>query len=240
MANLPDFMTDPNAVLNDKDHEWRYNRLPDYKKVNEAFDKEKSVDHEEGSLNWLVSNLVKNWEKEMSYKLNPDQIRTINREKYRFSVNGGEWHSVENMLKIGTYNALIGDTELYKASESDFSDSHKLFKRCLRTFSWEVIEAYSGPPTVAFKWRHWGTMTGDLKVNLGNGQKLEAEATNEVVETFGVTVAKVNEKFEIEDLETFYDPSDLMRQLSKKKKGGDGQVATTSGEGGKCPFAPSQ
>jgi hypothetical protein len=54
---------------------------------------------------------------------------------------------------MGTYNALIGDTELYKASESDFSDSHKLFKRAMGTFSWEVLEVYSGPPTVAFKWR---------------------------------------------------------------------------------------
>lgn len=43
-------------------------------------------------------------------------------------------------------------------------------------------------------------MVGDLSVNLGNGEKLEAAATNEVVETFGVTVAKVNEKFEIESV----------------------------------------
>lgn len=40
-ADLPDFMTDPNAVLNDKDHEWRYNRVPDYKKVNAAYDEGK-------------------------------------------------------------------------------------------------------------------------------------------------------------------------------------------------------
>jgi hypothetical protein len=37
-GELPDFMTDPNAVLNDKDHEWRYNRVPDYKKVNAAYE----------------------------------------------------------------------------------------------------------------------------------------------------------------------------------------------------------
>lgn len=55
------------------------------------------------------------------------------------------------MLKVGTYNALIGDTELYKASELNFSESHKLFKRALRVFSWEVIKVYSPPPVVAFK-----------------------------------------------------------------------------------------
>jgi hypothetical protein len=41
-GELPDFMTDPNAVLNDKDHEWRYNRVPDYKKVNAAYEEGKN------------------------------------------------------------------------------------------------------------------------------------------------------------------------------------------------------
>lgn len=40
-ADLPDFMTDPNAVLKDTEHEWRYKRVPDYKKVNEAYEKGK-------------------------------------------------------------------------------------------------------------------------------------------------------------------------------------------------------
>ncbi|CAM0139003.1 hypothetical protein VKS41_003694 [Umbelopsis sp. WA50703] len=234
--SLPDFMTNPNAVLGDKDHEWRYGRVPDYNKVNAAFELEKTKDHKEGSLEWLVSNLVKNWEKEMSYKLRADQIRTINAEKYRFSVNGLQWHTVDEMLQMGTYNALIGDSELYKASESDFSDSHKLFKRALSTFSWEVLEVYSGPPTVAFKWRHWGKMTGDLSVKLGYGKKLEAPATNEVVESVGVTVAKVNEKFEIEELETFYDANILMKQLAKNRKDENGQ-STVQSSNGKCPFA---
>jgi hypothetical protein len=38
MADLPDFMTNPNAVLNDKDHEWRYSRVPDYNKVNAVYE----------------------------------------------------------------------------------------------------------------------------------------------------------------------------------------------------------
>lgn len=37
-ANLPDFMTDPNAVLNDTEFEWRYGRVPSYTKVNEAYE----------------------------------------------------------------------------------------------------------------------------------------------------------------------------------------------------------
>jgi hypothetical protein len=43
-------------------------------------------------------------------------------------------------------------------------------------------------------------MTGDLSVNIGNGKKLEAPASNEVVEAIGITVATVNEKFQIEEV----------------------------------------
>lgn len=83
--------------------------------------------------------------------------------------------------------------------------------------------------------RHWGLMTGDLSVNLGNGEKLEAKASNEVVDTVGVTVAKVNDKFQIEDLETFYDPNVLMRKLAKNRT----DKSTVSGASeSKCPFAP--
>lgn len=37
----------------------------------------------------MVSNLVKNWEKEASYKLKTSEWRTIDPIKYRFSCNGG-------------------------------------------------------------------------------------------------------------------------------------------------------
>jgi hypothetical protein len=154
----------------------------------------------------------------MSHKLRADQIRTINKEKYRFSVNGKEWRTVDEMLQVGTYNALIGDTEHYKASELDFIESHKLFKRALRVFSWEVLAVYSGPPVVAFKWRHWGENSGDFTIKTSNGTKIESKASNELVEVFGMTVAKVNDKFEIEDLEVFFDPADSLRKLFKNKQ----------------------
>jgi len=60
------------------------------------------------------------------------------------------------MIKIGTYNALIGESEYYAASRiMDSVDSHKVFRGCLRSgFAWECLDVYSGPPRVAFKWRH--------------------------------------------------------------------------------------
>jgi len=65
------------------------------------------------------------------------------------------------MLKVGTYNAIITANEYYSPENSDFASSHKTFKRMMPTFAWEVLEVYSGPPLVAFKWRHWGTMVKD-------------------------------------------------------------------------------
>jgi hypothetical protein len=39
----------------------------------------------------------------MSYKLRADQIRTISQEKYRFSVNGKEWQTIDEMLQVTLY-----------------------------------------------------------------------------------------------------------------------------------------
>ena len=65
------------------------------------------------------------------------------------------------MLKVGTYNAIIAPNEYYSPDYSDFASSHKTFKRMMPTFAWEVLEVYSGPPTVSFRWRHWGVMKND-------------------------------------------------------------------------------
>lgn len=66
------------------------------------------------------------------------------------------------MLKVGTYNAIITEpSEFYSPRTSDFASSHKTFKRMMPTFAWEVLDVYSGPPQVAFRWRHWGEMRND-------------------------------------------------------------------------------
>jgi hypothetical protein len=66
------------------------------------------------------------------------------------------------MLKVGTYNAIItASNQWYSPKHSDLASSHKTFKRMMPTFAWEVLEVYSGPPVVAFRWRHWGVMESD-------------------------------------------------------------------------------
>jgi hypothetical protein len=62
--SLPSFCVDSDAVLKDvtSDIRWR-SALPNYEKANALFQKCKSTDHQSGSVQWLVQNLVKNWEK---------------------------------------------------------------------------------------------------------------------------------------------------------------------------------
>lgn len=121
----------------------------------------KKMTHESGSLPFLVENLVKNWEIEASFKTNLADWRTIDHETYHFTLNGGPPLSGEHMLKVGTYNALLTPSAYYDPAQNDFEASHKSFKRMMPTFAWEVLEVYSGPPVVVFKWRHWGVMARD-------------------------------------------------------------------------------
>ena len=218
---IPDYMTDPDAVLHDENVAWRNMRAPDYTKVNKAFEETKTTNHQPESLPWLVQNLVKNWEKEASYKTIASQWRTIDPEKYVFHVNGGTGMSAADMLQVGTYNALLDNKQVegvYDPKTEGFHGSHKLFKRVMPVFSWEVLEVYSPPPVVVFKWRHWGQMTGKYSTKLQDPpRQITADPHNGPIEVVGMTIAHVSTSFKIEKLEVFYDPRAIFDQLAPPK-----------------------
>lgn len=54
---------------------------------------------------------------------------------------------------------------------------------------------------VAFKWRHWGKMTGKLVCPIGPDTKLEADPTNQQVEIFGVCICHIEADFKIQKVE---------------------------------------
>jgi len=76
-------------------------------------------------------------------------------------MNGGPNIPGPEMVRVGTYNALLSKSQYYDPEQNSYEDSHRTFKRMMPTFAWEVLEVYSGPPTVAFRWRHWGEMKLD-------------------------------------------------------------------------------
>ena len=202
------------------------------------------MNHEATSLPSLVENLVKNWEIEASFKLELKDWRTIDHSKYTFAINGGPPQSAEHMLKVGTYNAIITEpNEFYSPRTSDFASSHKSFKRMMPTFAWEVLEVYSGPPQVAFRWRHWGDMksdyvgfnecvvaskpllrrcvqVADIPISASSkGEKVTIPAHGQTISIQGVTVANLDDKFQVTKLETWFDPLDMFRQIAPKGLG---------------------
>ena len=118
------------------------------------------------------------------------------------------------MLKVGTYNAIIAPNEYYSPDYSDFASSHKTFKRMMPTFAWEVLEVYSGPPTVSFRWRHWGVMKNDYVGINNKGEKVTAKAHGGPIDIQGVTVATVNDKVQLQSVRTWFDPMDMFRQIA--------------------------
>ncbi|KAJ7841867.1 hypothetical protein B0H13DRAFT_1719376 [Mycena leptocephala] len=210
---LPDYVLDPDAVFKDVSAKWRHGRMPDYSKTREDYQRTKTMNHEPGSLISIVENLVKNWEIEASYKMVLKDWRTIDQENYSFAVNGGPATSGEHMLKVGTYNAVIAPNAYYSPENMDFNSSHIAFKNMMPTFAWEVLEVYSGPPKVAFRWRHWGVMKKDYEGFNEKGERVTITAHGRVLNIEGVTVASVNDKLQLQKVETWFDPMEMFRQM---------------------------
>ncbi|KAF7562529.1 hypothetical protein G7046_g1610 [Stylonectria norvegica] len=245
---FPDYFTSPDAVLKDDAH-WRFGRKPDYSKARKAYEETKEMNHAAGSLHQLVENLVKNWEIEASYKPQSEEWRTVDSTKYRFSVNGGPPLSAADMAKMGTYNALIEPNKYYSPKHNDFAASHKTFKRMMPAFPWEVLDVYSGPPKVAFRWRHWGFMENDYTARNEHNEKVVYKAHKKKIEIKGVTVAELDDQFRILSLDTYFDPQDMFRQMEsgdevekKAEESGElrevvvGQTKPSTEQEGQCPF----
>ncbi|KAL3487325.1 hypothetical protein BJX62DRAFT_228121 [Aspergillus germanicus] len=232
MADLPDYVLDPNAVLGD-DVAWRYKRAPSYTKTREYYEQTKTMTHEATSLPSLVENLVKNWEIEASFKTTLSDWRTVDQSTYTFSLNGGPPMTGDDMLRMGTYNALITANKYYDPAHNGFEDSHKSFKRMMPVFAWEVKEVYSGPPVVVFRWRHWGVMNSDYVGKNDKGETVRVKAHGGVIDIEGIVVAKVNDKLQLQKIDVWFDPMDMFRQIAKEEK--DGVTADVSGLAAGCP-----
>lgn len=163
----------------------------------------------------VVTNLIKNWEKEISHKADPSQWVTVNPAIFRMSVNGSPWSSLEDVAKIGAYNAFLGNSEYYGAAHiQDPHKSHQVFRQALKSgFALEILKVYSPPPRVLFKFRHWGYMTGNLKCPMRSGQEINVTAHQGKVELIGVTAIKLNESWKIEEMEFFFRPDTMMEQM---------------------------
>ncbi|XP_055804864.1 pathogen-related protein-like [Solanum dulcamara] len=193
--------------------QWRHGVPPIYDSVNKLFEQGRTKVWPEGSIEETVQNSMKTWEMELKYKTHVKDFSTINPEKFKLIVNGREGLSAEETLKIGGYNALLKssmpDEFIYhKADKETFESSHNDFRSAFpRGFAWEVINMYSGPPVVTYKFRHWGFFEGPFKGHAPTG---------EMVQFYGVGIMKVDKSLRIEELELYFDPAELFGGLLKK------------------------
>ncbi|WVZ68946.1 hypothetical protein U9M48_017817 [Paspalum notatum var. saurae] len=218
----------------EKDTVWRHGAPPTYDAVNALFEAERTQEWPAGSLEEVVQNAIKTWEMELSHKSRLSDFKSVSPGKFSLSVNGGRRRSGEETLAMGSYNALLDGPLLagagaYDAAAETFASSHDLFRAAFpRGFAWEVLKVYSGPPVIAFKFRHWGHKDGPYKGHAATGEK---------VEFHGVAVLKVDEQLRAEDVEVYYDPGEILSGLLKGPKvvpseepGGEGALAVRLSE----------
>ncbi|KAL2339673.1 hypothetical protein Fmac_007613 [Flemingia macrophylla] len=60
-----------------------------------------------GSVEYEVPSLVKNWEMEMFHKVDVHDYRSVDPNKYTFSLNGRKGISVEEKRKLGGFVPLL-------------------------------------------------------------------------------------------------------------------------------------
>lgn len=185
--------------------EWREG-VPDYHYSHEIMPAQRTKQLESGSLEAIVEGIVQVFEMEVSHKKDPATWLSVVNEGFRTNVNGGPWASSADIVEQGSYNILIGDSPFYATSAESFESSHKVFHQAFPMgFFWEVLEVLSPPPVVTFKWRHWGTFEGEYK---------GFAPTGEVIEMFGVSVAKVTDDLRLQEVEHYYDPNSFLGRLT--------------------------
>lgn len=189
---------------------WRFGGQPDYSLTNLLFLKGKTKNHAPGSLELIVENLVKTWEMERSHKTDPNQHRSVDPARFTIGANGWRKFNNDEANAVGNYNVLLAGcpAELYDAEGTTWDQSHEKFHDAFAAFPWELLEVFSGPPRVAFSWRHWGDFTGTYDGHQGSGERLEL---------FGFGVAEVDEQLRLVDVDIFYKPETFLEVLKGQK-----------------------
>jgi len=212
---------------------WRFGK-PNYARVNKTYFDHRSKKHPEGSLESVVSKIVKNWEVESHHIYDIKDWQTMDIDKFSASLNGATPIDAQCMADIGPYNMLLGDIDGYKASKETFESANTTFSNVFTEgFAWECLEVYSGPPEVAFRWRHFGKFSGKYVDSAGETH----EGNGKLINVYGACIAKVNADLKIESLKVYYDPKTQIEPLLTNKQPKAGAAAAPAGM---CPFAGCQ
>ncbi|KAL4310277.1 hypothetical protein GQ457_01G028760 [Hibiscus cannabinus] len=192
---------------------WRYGGPPNYDLVNKLFEDERTKVWAPGSLEEKVQNLVKTWEMELFHKASLDDFKSMDVNKFTFSLNGRKGLNMMEIKKLGGgYNphlqtSLPEEHRIYDPEKETAESSHRAFLTAFpRGFALEVVKVYSGPPEIVCKFRHWGYSEGPFKGHAPTG---------ELVEFYGMAIFQVDEEMKMGSVEFFYDRGELLAGLLK-------------------------
>uniref|UniRef100_A0A6N2KIS3 Pathogen-related protein n=1 Tax=Salix viminalis TaxID=40686 RepID=A0A6N2KIS3_SALVM len=177
----------------DNTTQWRHGAPPTFDSVNQLFEEGRTKEWPKGSLEEVVQNAIKSWDMEISHKIRLQDFKTINPDKFKLIVNGRKGLSGEEILGLGSYNALLKSSlpkefQCYKADEESFESSHDAFLSAFpRGFAWEVLRPFKGHAP-----------------------------TGEKVEFLGLEVLQVDESLRAEEVEIYYDAAELFGGLLKE------------------------
>ncbi|XP_060192955.1 pathogen-related protein-like isoform X2 [Lycium barbarum] len=224
-----DYLTDED-IANTK---WRFGP-PNYDVVDKLFEQERTHEWPEGSLEEKVQRLLKTWEMELVHKADPNQFKTLDPNKFTISVNGRKGLRPEEAAEAGgSYNiflqtSLPENVRIYNPDEETGESSQIVFRSVfLRGFAIEILQVYSGPPKIVYRFRHWGHMEGPFKGHAPTG---------ELVEFFGIGTLEVEkESNKIVKAEMFFDRGELLGPLVKGESNGESTSAMALAAA-KCPF----
>ncbi|KAK1356793.1 pathogen-related protein-like [Heracleum sosnowskyi] len=218
---------------NVKDVHWRFGAPPNYDVVNKLFEDGQTKIWPAGSLEEKVQNLVKTWEMEIFHKARLEDFKTLDPYKFTLSINGRKGLTMGEIKKIkGAYNAML-QTQLpehyrvYNPAEESADSSHIIFTTAFpRGFALEILQVYTGPPVIVYKFRHWGFMEGPFKGHAPSGEKAEFH---------GMAIFELGEDSKIVKVEFFYDRGELIGGLMKGENTDDSTGETSSS----CPIMRS-
>lgn len=200
----------------EKNTKWKFGAPPNYDVVNKLFEEGRTKIWPPGSLEEKVQHIVKTLEMELFHKTCPYDFKSIDPNKFTKSVNGGKALTLKEESEIGGgYNSFLQtslpkELRVYDPEEETSDSANNVFMTAFpRGFALEVLEVYSGPPRMAFKFRHWAYMEGPFKGHAPTG---------DLVEFFGMAVYEVDEEMRLVKVEFFYDRGELLGPLTKGAK----------------------
>ncbi|KAI3460502.1 hypothetical protein Pfo_017165 [Paulownia fortunei] len=131
---------------------------------------------------------------EVVHKANTDDYKTLDAKKF---ILGKRYFTLEEVEKVGGQTSLPAPLRLYNPDEEPFSSSQMALTTTFpRGFALEILQVYSGPPVIVYKFRHWGYMEGPFKGHAPTG---------ELVEFFGTAICELDEHSRIVKVQFFCD-----------------------------------